>query len=61
MEIESEAATDPKYYIALQEGRMIADTKILAIRILNDFIENLPARIKTLPPVIWDSPLANPV
>ena len=58
MEIESEAATDPEeiddleYSLGLKEGRMVADTKILAIRILNDLIENLPIRVETLAHVI---------
>ena len=56
--LNSEAATDPEeienleYYLALKEGRLIADAKILAIRILNDLIDNLPVRVETLPHVI---------
>ena len=53
METESEADTDPEeindieYYLALKEGTMMVDTKILVIKILNDLIDNLPAQAKT--------------
>ena len=58
METESEEDTDPEeiddidYYLALKEGRMMVNTKILAIKILNDLIDNLPVRAENLPHVI---------